>query len=100
MDLGFIQKKTFIFKEIFELKRPVKTTTFNLLRPKDLVIKLSDTMKRLLTCLLLVLGLGLVFISKSYSADIKFIKCKLFQGETEYYKTFEVEVVESTEKSE
>ena len=48
--------------------------------------------KKFLAYLFLFFGLGFVFISNSYSADVKFIKCKLYESETDYYTTFEIDL--------
>jgi len=47
-------------------------------------------MKRLLTYLFLVLGLGLVFNSNSYSADVEFTNCALYKGEKNFHTTFKI----------
>ena len=48
--------------------------------------------KKFLAYLFLFFGLGFVFTSNSYSADVKFVKCKLYESETDYYTTFEIDL--------
>ena len=48
-------------------------------------------MKKNITYLFIVFIFELMFISNSYSADMKFEKCKLYASEKDYYTSFELD---------